>query len=113
MSFQLTIPQELEATWHPVIEHQFNLALAPLRVSLQKPRITFTRIENPGGHRYFCQLVATLPSRERLQLSGQHADGRIAVADVFSRARRVIGRRRWTVGDALPVSPTSAASPPR
>ena len=43
MSFQLSIPKELESTWRPVIEHQFNLLLAPLRVSLQNPRVSFSR----------------------------------------------------------------------
>ena len=113
MSFQLSIPRELEATWQPIIEHQFNLMLAPLRVSLHKPRIAFTSISDPGGHRYFCELIARLPGGERLQLSGQNTDGRTAVADVFSRTRRVVSRRRWTMSETQPLSRTDAAAQPQ
>jgi hypothetical protein len=111
MSFQLSIPKELESTWRPVIEHQFNLLLAPLRVSLQNPRVSFSRLEDPAGERYFCELIVRMPHGERLQLSAQHTDARTALIDVFSRARRAAGRRRWRVGEQKGVRPTGSALP--
>lgn len=113
MSFQLSIPKELEATWRPVIDHQFNLLLAPLRVSLRNPRVSFSRLDDAAGNRYFCELIVRMPDGERLQLSAQHTDARTAVIDVFSRARRVAGRRRWTIGEPRGVSQTGSALPSR
>jgi hypothetical protein len=113
MSFQLSIPKELESTWRPVIEHQFNLLLAPLRVSFRNPRVAFSRIDDSAGNRYFCELTVRLPDGERLQLSAQHTDARTALIDVFSRARRVAGRRRWSNGEPRGVRQTGSASPSR
>jgi hypothetical protein len=112
MKLNLSIASDLEKNWRPLIEHQFNLTLAPLAASLLNPKITFTEFEERGTRQYRCELTAKLMNGMPLGLSSQHPDGRTAVGSVFLRARRDVTRRRRSLSWPAKVSRRAAPAQP-
>ena len=62
MQPNLSISQNLETTWQPVIEHQFNLTLAPLVSSISNPRVAFSEVEGHNGKQFVCELTGRFAS---------------------------------------------------
>ena len=100
MSFRLDTRTELRSQWAPVIEHQYALTLAPMGAVLKNPQVRFDEIEESGSSRYRCTFMAR-SGNELLELVGEHRDGRVAIGDTFSRARRAISRRRSRLSDSM------------
>jgi len=100
MSFRLETGSELRSRWAPVIEHQYALTLGSVNTSLKNPLVRFDEVRENGRNRYRCSFQAR-SGGELLELACEHQDGRIAIADTFSRARRAIGRRRGRLNDRM------------
>ena len=98
MQPNLSISQNLETTWQPVIEHQFNLTLAPLVSSISNPRVAFSEVEGHNGKQFVCELTGRFASGDPMRISTQHADGRTAICGAFLRARRDVIRLRRLLG---------------
>lgn len=111
MKFNLSIAEELDDAWRPIIEHQFNLTLSPLAASLIGPKVTFEAIEERHGLEYRCALKARLSNGTALELSSRHPEGRTAICSVFMRARRDVTRRRRSRSGPVQISRRAAPSP--
>ena len=111
MKLKHSIAPELASRWLPVIERQFDLTLAPLEISLKQVSVGFSVVGENGSTTYRCEVSGTTAAGGEFNLSNQHRDGRVAITDVFSRARREVARSRQR--PFTPLRRTDATEPSR
>ena len=98
MSFRHSIDPSLRDSWLPLIEYHYDLTLSPLRRLLRSTHVRFEEVLDNQRTCYRFEVSAKSVAGEPLFFSGQHTDGKVVIADVFSRARRDVSRRRRAVG---------------
>jgi hypothetical protein len=93
---RVQVPEEISPEWRPIIEHQVNLTLSPVRATLSSLRIDFQPIPSNrnGSIAYRCELRGRASNGRTYSVSAQHSDGHTAIIDTLTRAKRTIVRER-------------------